>query len=1559
MINRFFPLCLIALCFLIPTIGQVNLQSGSAVFDLPIYTFQDNKSRLKMPVLLTYNGGMGLRVDEVASDVGQGWGLMAGGKIVRVQIGEPDDQFPRGGEGANENPLATDKYPAGYLYTNENPFNGAPLNYSRYPVFPESNHKFANHNVLNADREVDHFMINLNGINATFVINKGSFNSSTGIGEGIFLGNTLMKIKFYTVLTPTQSFTEGNVSSAARTTIKKFELEDENGLKYTFEKKTYNRILRLAPSDRRFALKLGYPKKYKKREVYHETFFADPEIQNPYIVTEWHLTKIEDKLLNVQRSIDLQYEYRNLKDQWIGFDYTTQNTKKDYGKVVARKAEVLAPVLKTITCPNKYTYNMEYAAEKRFDVKDAHRLKDITVTYDAKILQRHVLNHTYVIYSRYGTPVTNEQKLASRLYLIGVTKYSPVLKDVEKPYTFDYYLGGSSNIDFVPPPFFASKDIWGYYDGCLTITGGATTISPDYKAYCVNGSRGDISTEFPSFTEIKRLSYKDEGLTRVKDGYAKNGLLKFIHYPTGASLQYEYEQRKGKFVNELTEQSLCGVQVNKTTLYDGGYSNGCANNGLVTRYEYKNSDGSSSFWGAERPLNYFETQSEYRAFDRKFKFNILITKIKCDWGYQYPGIQFADQANHVDGFSDLMSSAMAENLSSGLTVLSTISNIKTVTAAVGTVTKASVLAAWIGIGLDILMAIFDMYLGIKSCTLDATKTNTTRIWYNKNLKASNPLPMMNKRVEVIAGDGSSGKTVHEFTSMDDYPVWVMNSSIHSMQQRYGHWYYGLPKRIAMFDASGKMVNETINSYAPFQNDFCFNKTQPSTEYCSKQRQNIGVFSCNINVTKAKPVRSNQWAGFNIIGPVENYTKVGVTGEMDVNVYNHYTGHVELLKTEERTYPQGSQTTWITKTTQYTYRPYLSGNYENYLPIETEETVDGQASIKTIYRYNFEGPINSLSVLTQNTNHQAAMSRLIDKGILNVPIETTVMIKRPYAGEEYKFAKVAATMYTIGSNGLVLPVYELERRVTNPVSNLNAPLILPVSLSETKYNNDGLPIIVTDEAYRTLRYLYDYDDQFVVAEVINASNNINETVSYTSFETGNYHGFTGNGARTEGNAITGRWHYQLTAGTPLQAAITNPSGKTYRLSFWSTGLVAVTNATLVTSAPVRKGFTYYEYKINPGVSSIQISGNALIDEVRLLPQQARMTTTAYDPLYGKLSTCGYDNRFVAYEYDTRGRINTVRDEFGSIVKQYEYAEKQKPANCNNQYLSNAVYEVFKKNNCSSGFVGGYVEYHLPAGMFTSTISQEHADMLAEQFINENGQTFANNSTGGCKQLYTNTTMQQTFYKDNCPVGQKGTAYNYIVAAGKYTSTISQEDANDQALEEIEDMGQAAANELGGCTIDNNPQWEVPDNETVQKRCLNGVSQIRLQNVNPNSVGVAYLSWEWFDAEENSPDCLPIQQGTPLFFNGPSNVVFTITFQNNVSGASLVFMSNDPTINNAEFQQRIPDGNYTVTISSNPVNYSFAYVMDTFQELYFSNGIGFALVSDNINVGSQDFITLHIY
>jgi hypothetical protein len=68
----------------------VTLSNGLVGIDIPIYTIKTNT--LEMPISLSYHAS-GIKVDEVASCVGLGWSLNAGGVITRVVRDRPDARF--------------------------------------------------------------------------------------------------------------------------------------------------------------------------------------------------------------------------------------------------------------------------------------------------------------------------------------------------------------------------------------------------------------------------------------------------------------------------------------------------------------------------------------------------------------------------------------------------------------------------------------------------------------------------------------------------------------------------------------------------------------------------------------------------------------------------------------------------------------------------------------------------------------------------------------------------------------------------------------------------------------------------------------------------------------------------------------------------------------------------------------------------------------------------------------------------------------------------------------------------------------------------------------------------------------------------------------------------------------------------------------------------------------------------------------------------------------------------------------------------------------------------
>jgi hypothetical protein len=146
---------------------------------------------------------------------------------------------------------------------------------------------------------------------------------------------------------------------------------------------------------------------------------------------------------------------------------------------------------------------------------------------------------------------------------------------------------------------------------------------------------------------------------------------------------------------------------------------------------------------------------------------------------------------------------------------------------------------------------------------------------------------------------------------------------------------------------------------------------------------------------------------------------------------------------------------------------------------------------------------------------------------------------------------------------------------------------------------------------------------------------------------------------------------------------------------------------------------------------------------------------------------------------------IKDEKKNIVKMYEYnnVSAAKQQGCPTTYYNNLISEVFTRNNCTGNTIGGTYVYTVAANTYSSTISQADADAKAENQILTSGQAAAN-ANASCIPIYKNQIQSQSFTKENCPVGFTGGSVIYTVPADRYISTISQADANQKALEEIE-------------------------------------------------------------------------------------------------------------------------------------------------------------------------------
>jgi hypothetical protein len=1241
--NKIFSL-LIASFLVAKAFGQVELQTGNAVFGLSIFSWQDDKSRLQAQAGLQYSSGGGLKVDAISSNIGQGWDLQAGGLISRMQIGEPDDQLGNEGTGLTSD---NNKYPPGYLYNPVDASQGCPNGLGYYPIFGAANTVYGQHNSILADREQDYFNVQMNGRSVMFVLGKNNGDS------GRTLGSSRLRIWFHRDET-------GMANRHIRTTIDAFYIQDESGLIYAFTELGITKVLRAHAS---LPNPLAGPQpqpQFADGGVYCESYFDEiPVSYNPNVVTSWHLTSITDPL--TQRAITFSYTVRNLNNFvgnnigacWDGGDLSGGTIPaKTYIQITRNISITQSPCLTSIQCPDGRRLDFNYDLDNpRADLAGDFPMQSVTHSYNGRIVSGFILSTTYFMLNHLGMPQTDVQREEARLCLRSITKIGLDGVETQAPYIFDYFMGtiGSAD-DFVPPPFYYTKDIYGYYNG--NQASALINNSPSIPIL-TDGLTGNMTADEYfrlSFKQLKALCFLGfnpnpagfvYNYNTIKPQYAQNGLLKTITYPSAGTLTYQYEQNAyNKMLDKhtVTQESsssarfnnsnyVGGVHVSQISQTDGGYSNS-SSNPMVTTYKYTDPTGSfTSQWGHEDPNNIVIENYNFHVEGSHPRF-----PSGCSYDFAYPGIANKDQFYSANDNQKTLQTAMM--------VAGVATTAYGITSDLGLYSGAANPALLL---YDVLTTLGDFYF--QNCDNGAQQGFVVH-YYNSNLRAQNSLPAQFSRVEVTVGgmSGGIGKTVHEFTDFNDYEIWddvnTLNPNLATRKQRAAFWTYGLPKITTVLDDQGRKVKQTTNVY-----DFA-NARQPAT----------ASTSCNCQVGVVNSLRSDSWTAMSSTANLtystttyETQGQLGISLSVSADPYQLYTGRSDLTDTYDRDFQQGDDTRFLETHSHFTY------DVNNFRPQKTiVYASNGDEKIKeTYYSCDYTAPavLQTMSADNIIMEEVASYSSIIHKN------SSTPM-----------YVSANVSQFSVIPTGDIRNTGVYEGRSTQPISGWvfdeSSPNNYPnlVGSRFRKFDELGRMTRTQDEAGRTMTNIYDYSDKIIAATVYNADPDTDPS-AYTSFETSSAGGWTINGTPSYSTvSITGARGFNLNDRTlrPNSISVDWTFNKPYVLSFWAYQFADVeigSALTLAKTGPTKNGFTYYEYAVPAGTEGVGIHGNGAIDELRLYPAGARMLSGTYDPLIGKTSDCDLNNRITYYEYDALGRLRFVRDENKNILKMYEYNAKQ--------------------------------------------------------------------------------------------------------------------------------------------------------------------------------------------------------------------------------------------------------------------------------------------------------------
>jgi hypothetical protein len=156
------------------------------------------------------------------------------------------------------------------------------------------------------------------------------------------------------------------------------------------------------------------------------------------------------------------------------------------------------------------------------------------------------------------------------------------------------------------------------------------------------------------------------------------------------------------------------------------------------------------------------------------------------------------------------------------------------------------------------------------------------------------------------------------------------------------------------------------------------------------------------------------------------------------------------------------------------------------------------------------------------------------------------------------------------------------------------------------------------------------------------------------------------------------------------------------------------------------------------ASLGNNENTLITKLNSLRSalpNAMVTTYTYIPLVGVSSITDSKGYSTYYTYDSSNRLQYIKDHNLNVLQRYCYNYLGQIMNCPDGSIAGITYTnaaksaTFTKTSCASGLTGSSHLYSVPAGIYSSTVSQADADAKANNEITVNGQNFAN-ATGIC-------------------------------------------------------------------------------------------------------------------------------------------------------------------------------------------------------------------------------------
>lgn len=858
-----------------------------------------------------------------------------------------------------------------------------------------------------------------------------------------------------------------------------------------------------------------------------------------------------------------------------------------------------------ITCPDGTSLQFNYQAYPRKDITSPGSLAEIKITAQDSV-SSYKFWQSYSGGTAYNAPTLVSSALRLQLDSISLHRGNRY----ENSYVFTY--DGS-----LPDRLSKGIDHWGYY----TNTGSSWLFPRKYLT--------------PDL--VLDGAFREANFT-----FGKRGSLIRIKYPTGGSVEYQYEGNvagDGKLQYKKVKKDAVNViyqeEASKFFVVDRLFTdvpirfyfkmNGwCPDVPLSCQFIYKIKSQDGSHLYASQSLGYYQS-STWVEFDNFQNGTYLLewstspsTGCTCmdNLGFELSWNKFVIDSTQLVGGIRLKSSILYDGFDHANDIITNYSYLKSDGTSSGTVRWAPKYEYEYTEKLS-------GSSGINVCFYD----NHQYLVRTSEAYSLGSTPVIYSRVVTSVGGGAAGKTVHEFTSYNDsgevecYNAGVGNCFPFASQIPIT-WGLGQIRGRHDYRADGKLLRKQESTFNYVKADYT-NSRYRNFKIAVVKRLRAGGGDCALTL---------------LLGP-DGFVNREFT--FKPGEYHGISGRIE--KTKDRIVQYFDSGDSLVQEDYFTYNP-------EHLKLSSTYTFDSRGRrVEKRYYYPYDYSMNG------------TIGKLRDAGIIPI-VSTETWLS---SNSDTVLIDGAVTDFTELPNKVIVPYkeyeFESEQNVLRQSIGAFNPSVLVRNTNYfkeqstvTKFDSKGNEVEIVDRGRKSVQ-LWGYNSLHLIANIRNAQES---DVGYTSFENdGNVSWSISSAQRNTQEFVTGSKSYDLGNGVVTKNSL-NPS-KTYKITFWSKSSNVRVNGNGAIAGEMLRGWTYYEAFVSTA-SSITIStasGSALIDELRLYPEESSMTTYTYTPGVGVTSVADENSIVTYFIYDALKRLIYVRDKDGGIIQSHVYNYKK--------------------------------------------------------------------------------------------------------------------------------------------------------------------------------------------------------------------------------------------------------------------------------------------------------------